>query len=170
MPRHAQQDYLREMIEFGNSNLTATNVKSSDLSNRDIPVEIEGDIDLTNNINVISGNQYLSIDFFPKTLRHFMPDDKRTRGYDFESIFSFEDEIELTIPAGKKCIDLPAKLVLDNPRYSFTGSYELTGNKLKLRKTLTIKDSVIPDTELKNWKEFLEQLKEFNSYLLTVTK
>jgi transglutaminase-like putative cysteine protease len=170
MPRHAQQDYLREMIEFGNSNLTATNVKSSDLANRDIPVEIEGDIDLTNNINLISGNQYLSIDFFPKTLRSFMPDEKRKRGYDFESIFSFEDEIELTIPAGKKCIDLPANLVLDNPRYSFTGGYELTGNKLKLKKTLTIKDSVIPDTELKNWKDFLEQLKEFNSYLLTVTK
>jgi hypothetical protein len=170
MPRHAQQDYLEDMLEFGNSNLTATNIKSSDLANRDIPVEIEGDIDLTNNINVISGNQYVSIDFFPKNLRGFMPDAKRTRGYDFESIYSYVDEIDLAIPAGKKAIDLPSKLEVDNAAYSFSGSYELSGNKVKLRKTLTIKDSVIPASELAGWKNFLEQLKEFNNYLLTVTK
>lgn len=170
MPKHAQQDFLKDMLEFGNSNLTSSNIKNSDLANREIPVEVEGDIDLTNNINVIGGSQYLSIDFFPKTLRSFMPGAKRTRGYDFESIFSYEDDVELTIPAGKKCIDLPASLVMDNPGYSFSGSYEVVGNKVKLKKTLTIKDSVIPATDLANWKAFLEKLKEFNSYLLTVTK
>jgi transglutaminase-like putative cysteine protease len=170
VPKHAQQDYLKEMLEFGNSNLTAANVKTSDLSNRDIPVEIEGDIDLTNNVNVIGDNQYVGIDFFPKNLRSFMPDEKRTRGYDFESIFSYEDEIELVIPPGKKCIDLPTKLVVDNPAYAFSGSYELAGNKVKLKKTLTIKDAIIPAEQLGAWKDFLEQLKDFNSYLLTVTK
>jgi len=99
-----------------------------------------------------------------------MPDAKRTRGYDFESVFSFEDEIELTLPAGKKCIDIPATLSVDKPGYAFTGSYEFAGNKVKLKKTLTIKDAVIPATELASWKTFLEQLKEFNSYLLTITK
>lgn len=168
--RHAQQDYLNEMLEFGNTNLTAANVKSSDLHNREVPVEIEGDIDLTNNISLIGDNQYISIDFFPKNLRSYMPDEKRTRGYDFESIFSYEDEIELILPAGKKCIDLPAKLVVDNPAYAFSGSYEVSGNKVKLKKTLTIKDSVIPADQLQSWGGFLEQLKEFNSYLLTVTK
>jgi hypothetical protein len=170
IPRHAQQDHLMEMLEFGNSNLTATNVKSSDLKNRDIPVEIEGDIDLTNNINVIGENQYVSIDFFPKNLNNYMPDAKRTRGFDFESIYSYEDEIELVLPAGKKCIDLPAKLSIEKPAYAFNGSYEVTGNKVKLKKTLTIKDNVIPADGLQDWKGFLEQLKEFNSYLITVTK
>lgn len=170
MPKHAQQDFLKDMLEFGNSNLTSSNIRNSDLANREIPVEVEGDIDLTNNINLIGGNQYLSIDFFPKTLRSFMPGAKRTRGYDFESIFSYEDDIELTIPAGKKCIDLPASLVMDNPGYAFSGAYEVVGNKVKLKKTLTIKDSVIPATDLANWKTFLEKMKEFNSYLLTVAK
>lgn len=168
--RHAQQDHLKEMLEFGNSNLTSANIKTSDLNNREIPVEIEGDIDLTNNINTIGANQYVSIDFFPKTLRSYMPDEKRTRGYDFESVFSYEDEIELVLPAGKKCVDLPGKMEIDNAGYAFSGSYEVTGNKVKLKKTLTIKDSVIPADQLPNWGSFLERLKEFNSYLLTVTK
>ena len=167
---HAQQDYLKGMLEFGNSNLTATNVKTSNLSDREIAVEIEGDIDLTNNINAIGQDQYLSIDFFPKSLRNYKPDEKRTRGYDLESVFSFEDEIELVLPAGKKCIDLPEKLIVDNPVYAFSGSYEVTGNKVKLKKVLTIKDSIIPTDQLTSWSSFLDQLKDFNSYLLTITK
>ena len=168
--KQAREDFLKEMLEFGNANLTATNVKTSDLFNRDKPVEIDGDIDLTNYINVIGDNQYVSIDFFPKNLRSYMPDEKRTRGFDLESTFTFEDEIELIIPAGKKCVDLPGKLVIDNPAYAFNGSYEVAGNKVKLKKTLTIKESVIPADQLVAWRNFLEQLKEFNSYLLTVTK
>jgi hypothetical protein len=168
--KQARDDFLKEMIEFGNSNLTAANVKTSDLNNRDISVEIEGDIDLTNYINVIGNDQYVSIDFFPKNLRSYMPDEKRTRGIDLESTFTFEDEIELIIPSGKKCIDLPGKLFVDNPAYAFSGSYEVAGNKVKLKKTLTIKESVIPVEQLPVWRSFLEQLKEFNSYLLTVTK
>jgi hypothetical protein len=168
--KQAQDDFLKEMLEFGNANLTATNVKTSNLLNRDVAVEIDGDIDLTNNINVIGDNQYVSIDFFPKNLRSYMPDEKRTRGFDLESTFTFEDEIELMIPAGKKCIDLPGKLSIDNPAYAFNGSYEVAGNKVKLKKTLTIKENVIPADQLPAWRTFLEQLKEFNSYLLTVTK
>ena len=61
-------------------------------------------------------------------------------------------------------------MIVDQPAYSFSGSYELSGNKVKLKKNLTLKESVIPAAELKNWKNFLEQLKEFNNYLLTVTK
>jgi hypothetical protein len=169
-PKYLQEDFLREMLEFGNSNLTATHVKSSNMDDRNIPVQVEGDIDLTNNITTIGNNEYLSIDFFPKNLRNYLPDEKRTRGYDFQSVFSYEDDIELNLPPGKKCVDLPPSLTIDNSRWAFTGSYELTGNKVKLKKIFTIKDNIIPASELKSWKNFLEQIKEFNSYLLTITK
>lgn len=167
MPKYAQQDFLKEMLEFGNSDLT-TNVKNSDLSNRDMPVVVEGDIDLTNNVSVISGTQYVSVDFFPKVLRSFVPDEKRSRGYNFQSVFAYEDEIELSLPPGKKCIDLPPNLMIDNSQYSFKGSYEIFGNKVKLKKILTIKDSIIPESRLAEWKRFLEQLREFDGYLLTI--
>ena len=85
-------------------------------------------------------------------------------------MFSFEDEIELVLPAGKKCVDLPERLVVDHPAYEFSGSYEVTGNKVKLKKSLTIKDSIIPADQLTTWSSFLDQLKDFNSYLLTITK
>lgn len=170
MPTYAQQDYLKDLLEFGNTNLKASQIKTSDLSNRELPVVIEGDIDFTNNINTIGNDQYVHIDFFPKNLSRYMPSATRQKGYDFESVFTFEDELELILPAGKKCIDLPEKLEIDRPGYSFSGFYETSGNKVRLRKTLTIKESAIGADQLADWKNFLEAIQEFNSYLLTITK
>ena len=38
------------------------------------------------------------LDFFPKTLDRYMPDEKRVAGYDFDYVLSFEDEFSLTVP------------------------------------------------------------------------
>src|SRR5262249_9225588 len=82
MPKYLRKDFLKDMVELGNSNLTATNVKSSDLTDRNIQAEVDGDIDLTNNITDIGNNEYLSIDFFPTNLKNYLPNEKRTRGFD----------------------------------------------------------------------------------------
>lgn len=170
MPRHTQQEFLENLIEFGNNNLVASNVTTSDLNNRETTVKITGDIDLSNNVNAIGNSQYVGIDFFPKNLTAYMPDEKRTRGYDFEDVFSYEDEIELVLPPGKKCIDLPDAISIDSPGYAFSGKYEVNGNRVRLHKILTISNSMVPASGLTEWKSFLEQIREFNSYLLTITQ
>jgi transglutaminase-like putative cysteine protease len=170
MPLTAQEDFLKGVLEFGNDNINAANIKTSDLKNREIPITVEGEIDLSNNINTIGGDKYLSIDFFPKNLSAYMPDEKRTRGYDFESVHSYEDEIELLLPADRKPTDLPDALSMDAPGYAFSGAYEVKGNKLLLKKTLTIKNSIIAFKDMEDWKKFLEKIREFNRNLITITK
>lgn len=170
MPVTAQEEALNNYLEFGNDNLQATNVKTSDLKNRELPVTIEGDVDLGNNVNDISGDKYVSIDFFPKTLARYMPDEKRVNGYDFDYVLSYDDEITLSIPADRKFVDVPEKLEMNYPGYEFRGEYLVAGNKITLRKTLTIKNSIIKTTDFENWKKFLESIKEFNKYFITITK
>lgn len=169
LPVTSQQEFVNDLLEFGNDNMKASKVKSSDLKNRDIPVQIEGEVDLSNNVNSISGDKYISIDFFPKTLERYMPDEKRTRGYDFDYVLTYDDEITLTVPPDKKFTDIPDKLELKNDGYSFTGQYTVAGNKLLLKKMLTIKNSVIKTGDFANWKKFLESIKEFSKYFITVT-
>ena len=98
-----------------------------------------------------------------------MPDEKRVEGYDFDYVLSFEDELSLSIPANKKFSDLPNKLELNFEGYDFKGEYVVAGNKITLKKNLTIKKSVIPKNDFTNWKKFLESIKEFNSYFFSVT-
>ena len=170
LPLTSQKEFLNDFLEFGNDNMQAANITTSDLKNRDIPVTIEGDVDLSNYVNNISGDKYLSIDFFPKTLERFMPDEKRVGGYDFDDVMTYEDEITLTIPADSKFVDVPESVEMSYGGYEFKGGYTVAANRITLKKKIVIKNSVIKKTDFENWKKFLTAIKEFSKYLLSVTK
>jgi hypothetical protein len=170
LPISAQKDFLNQFLEFGNDNMQAGNVRTSDLKNREIPVTIEADVDLSNYVNNIGGDKYISIDFFPKTLERYMPDEKRAGGYDFDDIMCFEDEISLTIPANARFVDIPEKTALSYDGYEFSGEYSVTGNKITLKKKVVIKNSIVKKADFANWKKFLGAIKEFSQYFLSVTK
>ncbi len=165
-----RKEFLNDYLEFGNDNMIASNVKTSDLNNRDLTVNIEAEVDLSNTVNNISGDKYVGVDFFPKTLDSYVPDEKRIEGYDFNDVIQFEDQITLTIPADKKFIDKPDDLVIKTDGYEFKGSYTVVGNKITLSKMLALKKSVVAKTELDAWKKFLESIKDFNKYFISITK
>jgi hypothetical protein len=169
LPTNKQKEYLSDYLEFGNDNLEAANIKNTDFTNRDVPVVLEGDLDMSNFVSAIGTDKYLSIDFFPKSLTRLIPDEKRIEGYDLDEVIKFEDEFTLTLPANKKAIDLPQPVSFVNPGYEFKGEYVFLNNKLTLKKTLAIKNSIIKKTEFENWKKFINSIKEFNKYFITIT-
>ncbi len=169
LPVTTQKEFLNDYLEFGNANMVAANLKTSELANRDIPVFVEGDVDLSNTVNNINGIKYAGIDFFPKSLDRFIPDEKRIRGYDLDVVIKFEDEVSLTIPADKKFIDKPEDLEIKHDGYTFKGSYTISGNKLILKKELAITNSVIKKAEFPDWTHFIESIKEFNNYLVSIS-
>ncbi len=169
LPTDRKKEVLQKMLEFGNDNLNATNVKTSDLTNREIPLVIEGDIDLSNNIIRDDKEVYAGIDFFPRKLSDFMPDDKRVNPYEFNSIYTAEDEIELSVP-GYKIKDLPEVFNQQTDDYGFTGSYAQQGNKIVLKKALSIKTGTVKKADFSKWKDFLKKLKDFNNNIVTVEK
>lgn len=170
LPTTSQQEFLNDFLEFGNDNMIATNLKTSDLKNRELPVEINGDLDLSNTVNVINGDMYVGIDFFPKTLDRFIPDEKRVQGYDLDVLIKYEDKISLTLPADKKFFDKPDNLELKFDGYEFKGNYSIESNKIILTKELSIKNSIIKKSDFPNWTKFIESIKEFNKYLISITK
>lgn len=169
LPISGQEDFLNSFLEFNNDNVKASDIKTSDLTNREIPVSITGNIELSNAVHIISGDQFINLDFFPKTLAQYMPDEKRTTGYDFDYVLSFEDELSLLIPPGKKFSDIPEKLELTFDGYEFKGEYVVTGNKIILKKNLALKKSIISKSDFTNWKKFLDSIKEFSSYFFSIT-
>jgi hypothetical protein len=170
LPTTSQQGFLNDFLEFGNDNMIATNLKTSDLRNRELPVEINGDVDLSNTVNTINGDVYAGIDFFPKSLDRFIPDEKRIQGYDLDVLIKYEDKVSLTLPADKKFFDKPENLELKFDGYEFKGNYSIEGNKIMLTKELSIKNSIIKKTDFPNWIKFTEAIKDFNKYLISITK
>jgi len=169
LPADRKKEFLQRVLEFGNDNLDATNVKTSDLADREVPVVIEGDIDLSNNIIRDDKEVYAGIDFFPRKLTSFLPDEKRMNAYEFNSIYTAEDEIELNIP-GYKVKDLPEVMNQQATDYGFSGSYSQVGSKILLKKQLTINTGTVKKPEFENWSAFLKKLKDFNNNIVVVEK
>ena len=170
LPVSSQKEYLNDFLEFGNNNMVATNLKTSDLKIRELPVEINGNIDLSNTVNTINNDQYVGVDFFPKSLDRFIPDEKRIQGYDLDVLIKYEDKISLSVPEDKFFFDKPDNLELKFDEYEFKGNYTIEGNKIILTKELSIKNSIIKKSDFPKWIKFIESIKEFNKYLISITK
>ncbi len=170
LPASSTSEFLNDYVEFGNNNMVASNVRTSDLRNREIPVMIEGEVDLTNTVNQIAGEKYVGIDFFPKSLERFIPDEKRIEGYDLDIMVKFDDEISLALPAGFQFTDKPDNLEINGTGYSFKGVYVVEGNRLTLKKELSINNSIIRKSEFVQWTKFIESIREFNRYFVTISK
>ncbi len=170
LPRHEQDESLKELLQFRNGNIESANIKTSNLKNREIPVVVEGDIDMSNTITPIGAEQYIGFDIFPKQLNGYTPDSNRVAGYDFEGILTYDDEIELTFPANQRCTDLPEKLSIETAWYSILSSYEVKGNKVVLKKLFSFKKDMLPASALPGWRVALEKLKVFNNNVINILK
>jgi hypothetical protein len=169
LPTDRKKEALQKLLELGNDNIDVTNVKTSDLANREIPVVIEGDVDLSNNIIRDDKEVYAGIDFFPHKLTAFIPDAKRINPYEFNSIYTAEDEIQLSVP-GYKIKDLPEAFDEQTNDYGFKGSYTQSGDKIILKKSLAIKTGTVKTADFDKWKSFLKKLKDFNDNIVMVEK
>lgn len=170
LPTDDKKKLIQRFLEFGNKNLTVNNVKTSDLNNREIPVVIEGDIDLSNYIITEDKEVYVGIDFFPEDLRGINPDAKRQQDYALHSAYISQDETELILPAGYKVVSMPAAIHEKYDDYEVSGSYTAKDNKVIFKKTLSFKTGRIRKADFENWKSFTKKLKDFNSSLILIKK
>lgn len=170
LPNDDKKKMIQRFLEFGNRNLVVNNVKTSDLNNREIPVIVEGDIDLSNYIITEDNELYVGIDFFPEDLRGFIPDKDRQQDYALHSAYVSQDETELVLPAGYKIASLPAAINEKADDYEASGSYTQKDNKVIFNKTLSFNTGRIRKADFENWKAFTKKLKDFNSNLILIKK
>lgn len=170
LPADARKKVIQRFLEFGNKNLAVTNVKTSDLSNREIPVVVEGDIDLSNYIITEDKEIYLGIDFFPEDMRGLIPDKDRQQDYALSSAYVSQDETELILPPGYKAVSLPAAINEKTDDYAVSASYTSKDNKIIFKKTLSFPTGRIRKADFENWKNFTNKLQDFNSNLILIKK
>jgi hypothetical protein len=170
LPNDDKKKMIQRFLEFGNRNLVVNNVKTSDLNNREIPVVVEGDIDLSNYIITEDKEMYVGIDFFPEDLRGIIPDKDRQQDYELHSAYVSQDETELVLPVGYKIASLPTSINEKATDYEVSGSYSQKDNKVIFKKTLAFNSGRIRKADFENWKSFTKKLKDFNSNLILIKK
>ncbi|MBO9658839.1 MAG: transglutaminase domain-containing protein [Chitinophagaceae bacterium] len=162
IPADKRKTFIKNLVELGSNNAEAINVKTSDFKNRDIPLVIEADVELSNQVTHVDKICYTSIDFVPASIVKVSPDNERQNPYDLDAVFLAKDEIILELPAGTKAHSLPEKFQAAFKTNNMEAVYKLEGNQVILRKTLQLNSPVIYKTDFDAWKTFVNKIKEFN--------
>jgi transglutaminase-like putative cysteine protease len=170
LPTERKKEVLQRFMQFGNQNLVVNNIKTSDLSNRETAITIEGDIDLSNYVITDNKDIYMGLDFFPETLNDYMPDKNRQHDYEIHSNYVSEYETELLLPTGYKVISMPEPINEKMNDYGVSAAYSAKGNKINFKKSTYFANNRIRKPDFENWKAFAKKLKDFNSNLIAVQK
>lgn len=168
IPANKRKDYINKMVELNNVNAEATNIKTSDFKNRDIPLVLEGDIEISNQVTQVDKVSYTSIDFFPGTITGFIPGNERQNPIDINEVFTTNDEVTLELPALAKAQSLPKSFEAAFNNNTITASYKAIGNKIVLNKKIKLNSPVIYTNQFTDWKNFVNQIKEFNRSNVTI--
>jgi hypothetical protein len=170
IPANKKADFVKGLAEMGDANIVATNVKSSDFENRDIPITVEADVEIENKVTIVGKTKYLSIDYVPSSLTGYTPKDDRQTPMDMEYMIYAKDDIEVEVPVGTKPVSLPAAFSNKFKENNFDAAYSFAQNKLALKKTFALNSPIIYNNEFADWKQFINKIKEFNRNKISLTK
>jgi len=168
IPTAKRKDFINNLLKLNGNNSEASNVKTSDFKNRDIPIVLEGDIEISNQVTQVDNLCYTSIDFFPGTIVGFIPEEERQNPIDIDHVFVASDEVTLELPAKAKPQNLPAAFQSTFNNNSMEASYASNGNKVILKKKMQLSAPVIQTADFGAWKTFLNKIKEFNRNNITI--
>lgn len=168
IPVAKRKDFITRLVELQNGNTEATNIKTSDFKNRDIPLVLEGDIEISNQVTQVENLCYTSIDFFPATFTGFIPDEERQNPIDMDHVFVASDEVTLELPGKASMQAVPASFQSAFNNNSMDASYTTQGNKVVLTKKMKLTAPVIQNADFVNWKAFLNKIREFNRNNVTI--
>ena len=169
IPTNKRKEFITALVQLGNNNAEAANIKNSDFSNRDIPIAIEGDIDINNQVTIADSICYTAIDFFPGTLVSFIPDEDRQSPLDLDNVFVSSDEVTLELPAKAKAQSLPKPFQASFQNDSINALYSADKNTVVLKKKLMVNSPVINTADFSTWKGFLDKIKSFNRNSITIS-
>ncbi|PWT99229.1 MAG: hypothetical protein C5B52_10960 [Bacteroidetes bacterium] len=168
IPANKRKQFINALLELNNNNTEATNVKTSDFNDRDIPIKLDGDIEISNQVTKADNLCYTGIDFFPATITSFIPDEERKNPIDIDNIFLSTDEVTLELPKGAKAKALPANFQSSFLKNNMSASYTAINNTIVLKKKFELNSPVIRNSEFSDWKAFVNRIKEFNRNNITV--
>lgn len=168
IPANKRKEFITHMIELNGANSEATNVKTSDFKNRDIPLVLEGDVEISNQVTQVDKTCYIGIDFFPGTFANFIPDEERQSPIDMDNVFVASDEVTLELPANAKMQAAPSNFQSAFNNNSMEAAYTTAGNKVTLKKKMRMNSPVINTADFAAWNAFLNKIKEFNRNNVTI--
>jgi hypothetical protein len=165
-----QENALKQFLAEGKQNFEISNLKIDNLSNYNLDLKVEYDILWKDILTVFDKETYLDTDN-RRNLDNFKIDtSKRKLAYWFQFKNNLIFETEIQIPAGKIVNALPEKLLIKQPGYSFTASYNNIAGKVLYKNEIILNQSEIKPENFLQWNKDIDQLTNFYNQQIVITQ
>ncbi|MCG2616828.1 transglutaminase domain-containing protein [Terrimonas sp. NA20] len=165
-----QENALSNYLSRGRKDFEISALKVVNLSDYNKDINVEYDILWKNAVADFNQETYLEVDNRRNFDGYKIDTSKRKLPY----WFYFKDhvvfETEVVLPADKKVESLPPAIRIQQPGYSFTGSYTSSGSKLNYRCEIILKEAQLKPDQFSQWNNDIEKLKGFYNQQVVLTK
>ncbi len=159
---------LKNYLNDDNINLKVSNIKISDIENRDVDLKIDYDIVVKNAVSSFDDEVYITIDLDEELKTLELKD--RNLDFVFGSKKNLESTTMLTIPNAYKITSIPNNLSVDTKNYKLSVAFEQKGNTIIYKKNFTIKNAKIEKSDFENWNTSISKLKKIYNEQIILNK
>lgn len=165
-------DILKSLQRRGFQGLPPNNeqVELSGVTAADSEVVVEYPYIMEKPVVKSDNKYYISMDITHRFLSLETDEDKKKTNLYFNYKAVDACTSELTIPSGYKVTYKPADMKIDKQKYKFEIKYELIGNKILYKRSITLKEQTIPLEQLSEWNKDLAKLKSAYLEMLILEK
>ena len=160
--------FLLYFLNGGDSNIKVEDIITSNLSDREIPVNIDYNITINNAVSSFDDTMYIDLDLEKELSGSNF--EKRKTDYVFDYKKHLESTTTLKIPDGYKIGSLPKDIAITNDNYNLKVSFKQSDNTIIYKKNFEITESVIKKTGFNEWNDFIKNLNTLYNEQITLTK
>ena len=159
---------LEKYLASQDKNIEVTNIKTSDLKNRDLKLNIDYDISINNKVSSFENDIYVELEN-RNEYRNFELKERKN-DYEFEYKNNYESNISLLIPNGYKISKMPENLEIKEDNFNILINFKQIGSKIIYNKQFIIKNAVIKANEIERWNESIKKLNTVYNQQITLSK
>ena len=163
-----KEDFLEWYLNGDNSNKKVSNIKTSNLDNREAILSLDYNISIKNAVSFFDGIYYIDLDQDKEFENYNFEDRKTSYTFQFKEIMNYK--IELAIPNGYKISVLPKNINYQDDNVSMQVNFQLKNNKLIYTKTFALKNAIIDKKDFEGWNTFIKKLKNTYKEQITLEK
>ncbi|WP_298395073.1 transglutaminase family protein [Flavobacterium sp.] len=163
-----KSETLDSYLSKGEKNTSITNIKTSDLKNRDAKLTIDYDVNVSNKVSSFDNEIYVDLEYMNEFKGFELKDRKTDYQFDFKK--NYESTVSLAIPAGYQVTKIPSDLIVKENNFDITITFQKTDKEIVYKKVFLFKNGEIKAAEMTKWNDFIKKLIANYNQQITFTK
>jgi hypothetical protein len=163
-----KKERLDGYLSQQDKNILVSDIKTTDLQNRDSKLNIDYKINIANKVSSFDNEMYIDLEFMNEYKNFALKDRKVDYEMDYKTVY--DSQITLKIPEGYKVTRLPSNLTIKENNFDINITFEKTDKEINYKKTFIFKNGCIKAAEMEKWNEFNKKLVENYNQQITISK